>query len=60
MGVYCENVLCIYEQDGECWLDNIAITAEGTCESCIYPNFDKSVLQKAKDDTFLQLEGQAR
>ena len=57
MGVSCGNYLCVYEQDGECWLDEISITEEGTCECCIYPSFDDETLQKAKDNTFRKLEG---
>ena len=52
MGVWkmeCENYFCIYEQDGECILDDeISIGMYGTCQACIYPSVSSDKLEETK------------
>ena len=44
----CENHFCIYEEKGECSLDEIEISSLGMCDSCIYPDIDENILLEAK------------
>ena len=46
----CENHFCIYEEKGECTLDEILVTATGQCDMCVYPNIDEKVLYEAKSE----------
>ncbi len=44
----CENFYCIYEQDGECLLEQIEINSTGMCSECILPSFPPDMLEKVK------------
>lgn len=44
----CENLFCIYQQEGECLLEEIQLDRAGVCTSCIYPSFDEDFLRKEK------------
>ncbi len=45
----CENHFCIYEEKGECTLEEIEVSSTGMCDMCIYPNIDDKVLTDAKN-----------
>ncbi len=51
----CENDFCIYENCGKCILDEISIDHIGHCSTCIYPNFDDTVIQEAKEKLLKKL-----
>ena len=44
----CENLFCIYQQEGECLLHEIQLDRAGVCTSCIYPNIDQTYLKQEK------------
>lgn len=51
----CENYLCIYEKNGICCFDEVELDIDGRCTSCIYPNFEKEILQHFKEKTLKNL-----
>ena len=54
--MHCENFLCIYEKNGKCLIEGIDLDIMGQCTSCIYPNFEKEVLQRYKEKTIKDLD----
>ncbi|MBQ7006235.1 MAG: hypothetical protein IJN59_00235 [Oscillospiraceae bacterium] len=44
----CENLFCIYQQEGECLLEEIQLDRAGVCTSCIYPSIDQTYLKQEK------------
>lgn len=44
----CENCFCIYEENGNCTLQNIELDIQGLCKDCIYINIENRDLQKLK------------
>ena len=51
----CGNFLCIYEKNGICCFDEVELDIDGRCTSCIYPNFEKEILQHFKEKTLKNL-----
>lgn len=51
----CENFLCIYENNGSCYFDEVELDIDGRCTSCIYPNFEEGVLHYFKEKTLKSL-----
>ena len=54
--INCQNYLCIYEHEGKCKLNNIELDVLGQCTECMYPNIDKTELNRLKLKTLLKLE----
>lgn len=54
----CENFLCIYQSDGCCFAETVRINRVGICETCIYPDIDNKMLQKAKQRLIERYENQ--
>jgi len=46
----CENLCCIYQSKGECTVEEIGIDMMGMCTTCIYPDIDNIILEKAKKE----------
>ncbi len=46
----CENYLCIYQNKGQCTLDEIELDVIGVCKECIYIDFSKENLQQKKQE----------
>ena len=44
----CENNFCIYQNNGECKIENISINSLGMCSECILPDIDETTLYKEK------------
>ena len=44
----CENNFCIYCDNNQCILENISLTANGTCSDCIHINIDDDILKSEK------------
>lgn len=51
----CDNVFCIYQQNGNCKLENISIDNSGMCTQCIYVEFDDEILSKKKENMLNRL-----
>lgn len=47
----CENYFCIYENDGLCLLDSVALDILGQCKECIYINIEKEKLKELKEQS---------
>ena len=43
----CENLFCIYWENGECVLDEVTLDCQGKCNECIYIKLDEKEI-KAK------------
>lgn len=52
----CENLLCIYQRDGECMLTEISIDRMGVCENCLYPDYDKVYVEYEKSKLLMELD----
>ncbi len=52
----CENYLCIYENQGECLLENVALNILGQCKECIYIDIEQERLNRLKEKTRVRLE----
>lgn len=46
----CDNLFCIYQNNGQCILKNIELDIEGRCKECIYPDIDEEKLQFIKNE----------
>lgn len=46
----CENEFCIYEDAGECILDEIQVDIQGRCDQCIHITLNSEDLKKAKEN----------
>ena len=46
--MYCENRFCVYQDDGECILDETGLDIMGACTSCIYINMSDEELAERK------------
>ena len=44
----CENLFCIYQQEGECLLQEIQPDCTGVCTNCIYPILNEDYLNQEK------------
>lgn len=45
----CQNEFCIYQNSGECILENIQLDIQGNCADCIYINIEENVLNELKE-----------
>lgn len=45
----CENILCVYQKNGECTLDCISLDIMGSCQECFLVSLDKAYVEKEKD-----------
>ena len=52
----CENLFCVYQENGECLLDEISIDIAGQCDSCIYIDIPNSDLNKYKTNLRNKME----
>ena len=46
----CENEFCIYQEKGNCILDEISLDIIGQCTDCIYVNIPNKQLEKLKNE----------
>ncbi len=46
--MYCENELCIYQEDNECILNEIEIDYAGMCRSCLTVSIPETQLTEMK------------
>lgn len=44
----CLNMMCIYQKDGQCLLDEITIDETGACSSVIYPDIPAEIIENEK------------
>ncbi len=44
----CENVYCVYQNEGKCILEEISIDISGSCSEKIYIDVDADTVQQAK------------
>lgn len=44
----CENIFCVYQNDGICILDSIEIDITGQCSNCMYTDIPEKDLDKYK------------
>ena len=44
----CENELCVYQENGECILEEISIDAIGNCTECTLVDINNEILKQAK------------
>ena len=51
----CENILCVYEKDGHCILDEIELDIHGQCKECIYVELNLKELDTQKAIQLIQL-----
>jgi hypothetical protein len=50
IGMKCENEFCIYQEKGNCILDDIKLDVIGQCTECIYVNIPNKQLEKLKNE----------
>lgn len=50
--LFCENIFCIYQREGECILADIHLDIQGDCTDCIYVNIDEDFLNDAKQKQY--------
>ncbi len=50
MVMRCENEFCIYQEQGECILDDIKLDIIGQCTDCIYVNIPEEILENFKSE----------
>ena len=46
--ISCENIFCIYEENGECVLRAPSLDFQGGCRECIYVDVPEEYLQSMK------------
>lgn len=51
----CDNMFCVYEENGKCALAEISLNAQGQCQECIQINLEKNALETAKAHTLRSL-----
>ena len=44
----CENDFCIYWEENECTLKEIAVNAAGLCDDCILVNIEQDFLKEKR------------
>ena len=44
----CDNHFCIYQQEGECLLEEIQLDCTGVCTNSIYHTLNEDYLQQEK------------
>ncbi len=44
----CENEFCIYQENGDCIIDDISLDAAGCCTECINISLNKNFLTEIK------------
>jgi len=54
--IMCENIFCVYEQDGKCGLKQVELDIQGQCKECIYVNVDAQTLDMLKKQKRQQWE----
>ena len=54
--ISCENIFCIYQNDGECRLENICLDDLGMCSECVYVSINKDLISKAKEESLQRLK----
>lgn len=47
----CENIFCIYCEDGKCKLENISLDIQGSCQECIYVDISEDLLKDLKKNS---------
>lgn len=47
----CDNVFCIYEENGQCILEHIEVDFTGRCKECIFPDINEIILKSKKEKT---------
>ena len=52
----CENDYCIYCDNGECILTEIALDYQGRCTECIMVDIESSILKKQKQKQLKKLD----
>ncbi len=48
--VNCDNIFCIYEEDGICLLEKIEINSKGNCAYFRHTVIDDEILEQSKAD----------
>lgn len=44
----CENIYCIYQENGHCVLDQVSLDSMGQCVECIMVSLEDAELLRAK------------
>ena len=52
----CEQEYCIYNNNGDCILQNISINSLGMCDDCMTITLDKKLLTKFKERELREIE----
>ena len=54
--IYCDCVLCIYQQKGRCTLEEVYLDAGGACREGTLVNVSDEILLKLKKEVLERLE----
>lgn len=52
----CENILCIYQKNNKCILNEINLDITGTCVNCIYVDLSEETLSELKANQLKNIE----
>ncbi len=52
----CQNEFCVYQNRGNCVLENIQLDIQGNCMECIYVNINEKILNTLKEKHLKKLE----
>ena len=55
--ICCENNFCLYWQDDTCLLENISLSLQGVCQSCVCVDIGGSRLDALRQKQLERLEG---
>lgn len=54
--MFCENIFCVYQRNGQCVLNEIALDITGSCAHCIYVDIGQKKLEETKETQLRKIE----
>ena len=54
--MFCENIFCIYQEDGKCIFDETTIYIDGMCSECMLVEIDSELLERLKKEKREELD----
>ena len=54
--MFCENIFCIYQEDGKCIFDEMTIDIDGMCSECMLVEIDSELLERLKKEKREELD----
>ncbi len=54
--MFCENIFCIYQEDGKCIFDETTIDIDGMCSECMLVEIDSELLERLKKEKREELD----